>query len=110
MGKVLELNHETFEREVIQSDVPVLVDFWAPWCGPCRMLAPVLDDLAGEMEGRVKIAKLDIENPQHQQLAARYQIQSIPNMKLFKNGEIKKEFVGFQTKEALAGEIGKAIA
>ncbi|HEX8974239.1 MAG TPA: thioredoxin [Patescibacteria group bacterium] len=105
MSKALELTDKTFEQEVIKSDLPVLVDFWAPWCGPCRMMAPVLDELAGETEGKVKIAKLDVENPDHQALAMKYQIMSIPNMKLFKNGEVVADFVGFRPKEALKQEL-----
>jgi thioredoxin 1 len=105
MSKALDLSKDTFESEVINSDIPVLVDFWAPWCMPCKMMAPVLDELAGEMDGKVKIAKLNTEEPGNQELAAKYQIQSIPNMKLFKDGEVIADFVGLRPKEALKEEI-----
>jgi thioredoxin 1 len=105
MSKVIELTNETFENEVLKSDALVVVDFWAPWCGPCKMMAPVLDELAEEFGEKVKIAKLDVENPAHQALAAKYQIQSIPNIKVFKNGNVIREIVGFNPKEKLRGEI-----
>ncbi|HCP08324.1 MAG TPA: thioredoxin [Candidatus Moranbacteria bacterium] len=104
MSKVVELTDKTFEQEVLKSETPVLVDFWAPWCGPCRMMAPVLDELSESLTG-IKIAKLDVENPAHQQLAMQYEIQSIPNMKLFKGGKVVKDFVGFRPKEALEEDL-----
>ncbi|MCF7795172.1 thioredoxin [Patescibacteria group bacterium] len=109
MSKALDLSKDTFESEVINSDIPVLVDFWAPWCMPCKMMAPVLDELADEMEGKVKIAKLNTEESENQEYAAKYQIQSIPNMKLFKNGEVIADFVGLRPKEALQEEIEKEL-
>ncbi len=109
MSKALDLSKDTFESEVINSEVPVLVDFWAPWCMPCKMMAPVLDELAGEMEAKVKIAKLNTEEPGNQELAAKFQIQSIPNMKLFKGGEVVADFIGLRSKEALKEEIEKEL-
>jgi len=105
MSKVIELTKETFEEEVLKSDSLVLVDFWAPWCGPCRMMAPVLDELSIELDGKAKIAKLDVENPAHQELAMQYQIQSIPNMKIFKNGKIVGEVIGFNEKGMLKAKL-----
>lgn len=107
--KPIELTSDTFEAEVLKSDLPVLVDFWAPWCGPCRMMAPVLDDLATEFEGKMKIAKIDVDNEKNQELAMKYQIQSIPALKLFKNGAVIKDFVGFREKNAFAKELNESI-
>jgi thioredoxin 1 len=105
MSKALEVNKNDFKAEVLESDIPVLVDFWAPWCMPCQMMAPVLDELSGEMEGKVKIAKVNTEDGENQGLAIEYQIQSIPNMKLFKGGKIIGEFIGLRNKETLKSEI-----
>jgi len=105
MIKALEISAENFEKEVINSDIPVLVDFWAPWCGPCQMMAPVLDGLAQDLEGKIKIVKIDVDNSANQILAGTYEIMSIPNMKLFKNGKIINEFVGFRSKEELKKEL-----
>jgi len=109
MSKLIELTSQNFEKEVLQSNIPVLVDFWAPWCQPCLMMVPVLDELSNEMDGRLKICKMNIEISENQQLAAQYQIQSIPNMKLFKDGKVAKEFIGLRSKdifkEELEGEI-----
>jgi thioredoxin 1 len=109
MKKTIEITSQNFDKEVLQSEVPVLVDFWAPWCQPCLMIAPVLEELAEEFEGRLKIAKLNTEVPENQILAIQYQIQSIPNMKLFKNGQIVKEFIGLKPKEVLKQELEPEI-
>jgi thioredoxin 1 len=105
MSKAIDLRAENFKEEVLDSEIPVLVDFWAPWCMPCRMMAPILDELASEMGSKLKVAKIDTEQLENQELAMEYQIQSIPNMKLFKNGEVIGEFVGLRTLEDLKGEI-----
>jgi thioredoxin 1 len=105
MSKALEVNKSSFENEVLKSELPVLVDFWAPWCVPCQMMAPTLDELSGDMEGKVKIAKVNTEDGENQSLAVEYQIQSIPNMKLFKGGKIIGEFIGLRNKETLQKEI-----
>ena len=105
MSKAQEVTKSSFSAEVLSSDLPVLVDFWAPWCMPCKMMAPILDELAVEMEGKIKIAKVNTEEGENQDLAMEYQIQSIPNMKLFKGGKIIGEFVGLRNKETLKSEI-----
>ena len=109
MSKVIELTNENFESEVLNSDLPVLVDFWAPWCMPCKMMAPTLDEMSEELAGKLKIAKVDVENPINQNLAAKYQIQSIPNMKLFKKGEVAKDFVGLRDKEGFISELNPEL-
>lgn len=106
---VVDLSGATFEAEVLKSELPVLVDFWAPWCGPCRMMAPVLDDLAVEFAGKLRIAKLDVDNPENQELAVKYQIQSIPALKLFKGGQVVKDFIGFREKNTFAAELKESL-
>ena len=105
MSNSIELKKSSFESEVLKSSVPVLVDFWAPWCMPCRMMAPILDELSVEMAGKLKIAKVNTEEAENQALAMEYQIQSIPNMKLFKDGKVIGEFIGLRNKETLKKEI-----
>ncbi len=109
MAKILELNKENFEAEVLKSDVPVLVDFWASWCMPCRMMAPALDELAEDMEGKIKVVKINTEEAGNQELADQYQVQSIPNLKLFKDGEIIADLIGLKNKESLQKEIEEAL-
>ena len=105
MSKALELTRDTFKSEVLESDIPVLVDFWAPWCQPCQMMVPILDELSGEISDKIKIAKINTEEPANQELAIEYQIQSIPNMKLFKNGKVIKTFIGLRDKESFKQEL-----
>lgn len=109
MPKALELTKENFTQEVLNSQTPVLVDFWAPWCMPCRMMAPILDELAGELGEKIKITKINTEDGSNQDLAIEYQIQSIPNMKLFKAGKVVGEFVGLRDKESLKQELEALI-
>jgi thioredoxin 2 len=98
-----DVNDQTFNHEVLSHHGPVLVDCWAPWCGPCRMVAPILDQLASEYAGRLKIAKLNTdENPS---TASRYGIQSIPTMLLFKNGQLTGQIVGAQPKQEIERQI-----
>jgi len=105
MSKAQEVIKSNFEAEVLNSDLPVLVDFWAPWCMPCQMMAPILDELSDEMSGQVKIVKVNTEDGDNQDLAMQYQIQSIPNMKLFKGGKVVAEFIGLRNKESLRGDL-----
>jgi len=105
MNEVLHLTNESFDQEVLQAEIPVLVDFWAPWCVPCQMMGPILDDLVKEIGDKVKIAKLDVENPSHQALAMKYQISSIPSLKIFKDGEVVKELLGLRSKDQLKKEL-----
>ncbi len=96
---VINLTDLNWEEEVVNSSVPVLVDFWAPWCGPCRIIAPIIEELAKEYEGKIKVGKLNTdENPQ---VSMRYGIRAIPTLILFKNGEIADTRIGVQPKEAL---------
>jgi thioredoxin 1 len=99
----IHVGEESFDIAVIKSPVPVLVDFWAPWCGPCKMIAPILDEIAKEQEGKVRVAKVDVD--QNQSLAARFGIRGIPTMILFKNGEVKETIVGLTGKAAIVSKL-----
>lgn len=94
-----------FEQEVIKSEKPALVDFWAPWCGPCQMMGPIIEELAKEMGDKMKIGKMNVD--ENHTTAEKYGIMSIPNIKVFKGGKVVKEFVGVQSKESLKEELGK---
>lgn len=108
MGKALELTDATFEEEVLKSDQPVLVDFWATWCGPCRMVAPIVEELAGEYEGKLKVGKVDVDsNPQ---VSMNYGIRSIPSLLIFKNGEVVDTIVGAVPKAHLVKQVDPHVA
>lgn len=102
---VLTFNDENFEAEVIKSTVPVLVDFWAEWCAPCRALAPTIDDLASEFAGKVKIGKIDIED--NREVPSRFGIQAIPTLIIFKNGQAAKTLVGQKNKRELQAALNE---
>src|SRR5437660_11244784 len=103
MHATLEINEANFESEVLKSNQPVLVDFWAEWCGPCKMLAPVLDEIATEHSGRLKVAKVNVDgNPS---LAERYGIQSIPTLPYFPNGERRNPTVGVVSKKTIVANL-----
>jgi len=105
---MVTLTDTNFDQEVIKSAVPVLVDFWAEWCGPCKMLGPVLDELAGEYTGKAKIGKLNID--EHQALANQFRITSIPTVLLFKNGQPAEQIVGLRSKSHYKAALDKAAA
>ncbi|MBL9130031.1 MAG: thioredoxin [Verrucomicrobiaceae bacterium] len=96
---VLTLTEANFESEIANSTVPVIVDFWAPWCGPCRMLTPILEDLAKEQDGKVKIGKVNVDEAPN--LSAKFNVRSIPMLIFFKNGQAKETVVGVRSKDAL---------
>jgi thioredoxin 1 len=99
----IEINESNFEQEVLSSDRPVLVDFWAPWCGPCKMLSPVIEEIASEYNGKAKVCKVNAD--ENMELSTKFQITSIPCLILFKNGEVFQRVVGFRQK----GDIEKLI-
>src|ERR1044072_7580265 len=107
MGKITEVGDNNFETEVLNSTVPVLVDFWAPWCGPCKSIAPIVEELAGEYEGKLKVAKLNVDD--HPATASRYGIRGIPNLIILKGGTVKEQIVGAVPKTKLVSAIEKAL-
>ena len=107
-GTISEVTDNNFQAEVIESETPVLVDFWAPWCGPCRMVAPVLEEIAAEKGDALKIVKLNTD--ENQQTAIAYEVLSIPTLILFKNGAIAKKVVGAYPKRKLEAELEPALA
>ena len=101
--KSINVTETTFRREVSESNQPVLVDFWAPWCGPCRMLGPVLEEIATENEGRFKVAKVNID--EHPSLASAFGVHSVPTMAFVKSGELRDQIVGLASKATLLGKL-----
>ena len=107
MSEVLHINDADFESIVVNSDIPVLLDFWAPWCGPCKMIAPVLDELAPEFSGKVKIVKMNVDD--NQTTPAQFGVRSIPTLLLIKNGQVVATQVGALPKTQLANFINQHI-
>ena len=105
---VVTISNGNFDQEVTQSTTPVLVDFWAEWCGPCKMIAPILDELAEEKVGKIKVAKVNVDN--NQELATQYGIRAIPTLLLFQGGKIKETFVGMTGKKDLERKLASYIA
>jgi len=105
---VSEFTDQNFETEVLKSTQPVLVDFWAEWCGPCKQLGPMLDELATEYDGKVKIAKVNIDD--HQNLAVQYRINSIPTLLFFKNGQVVDQVVGLKSKKDFKAKLDQLSA
>jgi thioredoxin 1 len=108
MGELIKLTEQNFETEVLKSETPVLVDFWAEWCGPCKMIAPVVEQFAAEYNGKLKVCKLDVDA--QGSIAQRYRILSIPTLLIFKNGEVAAQVVGAVPKKDLQKHIDKVLA
>jgi thioredoxin 1 len=107
MADVLSVSDDSFEREVLQSDTPVLIDFWAPWCGPCRAIGPVVEDLAREYAGKLKVVKMNVDdNPRTPQ---QYGVRAIPNLLLIQGGEVKEQLLGAVPKAQLVRAIGNVV-
>ena len=104
---VLNIIGKDFEEEVLKSDLPVLVDFWAEWCGPCRMVSPIVDEIAEELQDKLKVVKVNIDNAQD--LAGNYQVMSIPTLLLFKGGEMVEQIVGAVSKDQLSEKINAKL-
>ena len=107
MGNVLDLNDSNFEAEVVNSSVPVLVDFWATWCGPCRKLGPVVDEIAESYEGKVKFVKVNVE--ESLETAKKYSISGLPSLLVFKNGEAVERMAGLMPKSTIISNIEKHL-
>lgn len=107
MSMEMELTDDNFDQDVIKSDVPVLVDFWAPWCGPCKMVAPIVAEIASEYAGKIKVGKLNTDDSQ--EVAAKYGIMSIPTLLIFKGGTVAGTIIGAQSKQAIAAKIDSVL-
>jgi len=107
MADILEVTDETFDAEIVNSDIPAMVDFWAVWCGPCKMVAPVIEELAKDYQGKFKVAKMDVD--QNRQTPGRFGIRNIPTLIFFKGGDVVKMIIGAQPKSAIEDEMKKLL-
>ncbi len=107
MSDLLTITEANFEDEVINSETPVLIDFWAVWCGPCKMIAPIVEELSGEYSGKVKVAKCDVDS--NQSIAIKYGIRSIPTLLIFKGGQVVEQIVGAVPKQTIQSKLDNAL-
>jgi thioredoxin 1 len=107
MADLVQVTDDNFDAEIVNSDLPVMVDFWAEWCGPCRMVAPVVEELAKEYEGKIKVAKMDVDK--NRQTPAKFGIRNIPTLILFKGGEVANTIIGAQPKSSIEAELKKLL-
>jgi thioredoxin 1 len=108
MSKIDEITSDVFKSEVLKSDIPVVVDFWAPWCGPCRMVAPVLEEISQKMNGKIRFVKINTD--ENQETAMDYQIMAIPSLLIFKDGQEVDRIVGFVTQDKLEADLNKVVS
>ena len=106
--KPVTITDDNFESEVLKSTEPVLIDFWATWCGPCKMIAPIVEELAGEYQGKVKIGKLDVD--ENQQTSIKYGVRSIPTILIFKDGKLKDTIIGAVPKPQIVSKLNAALS
>ena len=107
MSDLLAVSDETFDEEIMESELPAIVDFWAEWCGPCKMVSPIVEELASEYEGKIKVAQMDVD--QNRQTPARFGIRNIPTLIFFKGGEVAQTIVGAQPKRNIEEELKKIL-
>ena len=107
MSDLLEVTDKTFDEEIVNSDIPAMVDFWAAWCGPCKMVAPVVEELAKEYQGKIKVAKMDVD--QNKQTPTRFGIRNIPTLIFFKGGQVAQTIIGAQPKGSIEDEMKKLL-
>ena len=107
MADILHVTDDNFEEEIINSDIPSVVDFWAEWCGPCKMIGPVVEELAAAYQGKIKVAKMDVD--QNRQTPVKFGVRNIPTLILFKGGEVVNTIVGAQSKSSLEDELKKLL-
>jgi thioredoxin 1 len=107
MADIMQVTDETFETEIVNSDIPAVVDFWAAWCGPCKMVGPVVEELAREYDGKIKVAKMDVD--QNRETPAKFGIRNIPTLIFFKGGEVANTIIGAQPKSSIEEELKKLL-